>query len=161
MRAVYSSTYASEPRNLRRSARPHMILLIIFPSFSFSSSRSLSCVFIAIASPQQQFPFKLDDLRVPIPILSAFTAPFLLFFPSFPPRASLSRTTQHCYHAALVRPHFSSLFSLPLCLQLLYSITITGNPEVAATIQNLDTARMYIRPPSCSSRRASIDHHSP
>jgi hypothetical protein len=57
-----------------------------------------------------------------------------------------------------------SLFSLPFVyLHLLCSLPITDAPEFAATIQKLDTAerqrapRMYIRPPSCSSRRAS--HH--
>ena len=57
-------------------------------------------------------------------------------------------TTWHSY--ALI-----PLFSHPFMLTNFYYITITGNPEVAATIQNLDTACMYIRRPFCSSRRAS------
>ena len=64
---------------LRRSARLHVILLVIFSSFLSFSPRSLSYVFIAIASRSTTIPFKLDDLRVPIPILPAFIAPFFLF----------------------------------------------------------------------------------
>ena len=49
-------------------------------------------------------------------------------------------------------PLFDIFLVFPLCLQLSYSIaisSITGNPDVAATIQNLDTASMYIdRPPA-------------
>ena len=52
-------------------------------------------------------------------------------------------------------PSFSSLFSPPFMLTTFLFYHHHRQPR--GTIQNLDTAHMYIRPPSCLSRRASID----
>ena len=79
----------------------------------------LSRVLITASCSTTKRPSSLqtqDDLRVPITLLSAFTAPFLLYFLSFPALVLLSRTkhllTQRCHHEAAVRS-FSSHSPFP------------------------------------------------
>ena len=60
---------------------------------------------------------------------------FILLFFSCRSLLSNNKSTQRCYHTTLVRSHFHLFLVFPLCLQLFYYITITGNPKVAATIQ--------------------------
>jgi hypothetical protein len=85
---------------------------------------------------------------------------------SFPPLVSRSRITltdskplPRGARGSRTLPHLSC-FSFPFMrLHLSYSIAITGAPEVPVTIHNLDIAdrqRVCTRPPSHSSRRASI-----
>jgi hypothetical protein len=86
-------------------------------------------------------------------IIPALTASLILFSL---PSVSCSRTTlgQHLltqsrHHAAAVRSLFLSYLVLFTYILYLFNGSFT--------LQNSDTAaRMYIRPPSCSSRRASL-----
>jgi len=84
-----------------------------------------------------------DNLRVPITVHFVFTASFLhvsfLFHLS-------SRALKQClpsprhFHAAFVRSLIYLFLVFPFYAYIFYSITITGTPEVAVTIFNLDTA---------------------
>jgi hypothetical protein len=88
------------------------------PFFSFSSSRSL---FLCLHHHRPALDNNSLQARRPMrPIPNPFRlhCPILSFLPYFPPRVSLSRTTQRCYHAALVRSHFHLFLVIPLCLQL-------------------------------------------
>jgi hypothetical protein len=66
-------------------------------------------------------PFKLDDLRVPIPILAVLTASFFLFPFFFIFRLSLSNNTYR-HNASTTRQLYALAFHLflvvPLCLHL-------------------------------------------
>jgi len=130
----------SEPRSEwnsppRRSARHHVLL--IFLSFL------LSRVHTVLPRVRQQL-FKLatqDDLRVPITFTPALTASFLSTFVSSTAPLSRSRTTFTRCQAATVRSPSYVFFNLPFVyLHLFHSFPITGTPEFAATVQNLDTA---------------------
>ena len=69
---------------------------------------------------------------------------------------SNNKLTQRCYHAALVRPHFSSPYSHPLMLTTFLFYHYHRQPRGhRCNTKPRHSARMYIRPPSCLSRRAS------
>jgi hypothetical protein len=156
-----------EPRSERNDFRVGAPVLT-WPCLFFSLLFFLSCaLFTASCSTTSSCDTRRNDIRVPITVLPALTASFLSYSLSSLPLVLCSRTTSN-RHKPLPRgsrtPSFLSHFSHSfVCLHLLYSIPITETPEFAATIQKLDTAeggpgkaaRMYIRQPSCSSRRAS------
>jgi hypothetical protein len=129
----------SGPRSERNtSERPSSRARVDFFFFFFP--------YLASSSPPvlQQSSFKAatqveNDLRVPIPILPTFTASPFSYFLSLTPLGQLPTDTS-CYHVAtalVLSPRLSSSF---VYLHFLHFILITGNPEVAAMIPNLDIA---------------------
>jgi hypothetical protein len=121
---------------MRRSARPHVVFLC-----------SLSRALHSVSGLTTRTTLKLvtqDDLHVPITVLSVFTVPlfhiFLLFHLLSCALEQRMPTLKHyhiCDSCTLSHLYFSGF---PLYTYISLSITITGCPEVAITIQDLDTA---------------------
>jgi hypothetical protein len=137
-----SSSNPSHARNgTRRSARPHVLLLLLlflfFPYFAFSGSsppvfdnktpfKPRHKTKMTYVSESQSFP---PSPPPPPPPLSSY-------FLSLTPYISRSRTTPtdtSRYHATAVR-------SFLMCLHLPYLFPITSTFKVAATIQNIELA---------------------
>ena len=85
-----------------------------------------------------------NDLRVPITILPALTASLVSSFLSFSPLVQFSQDNAYRHNAATMRQPYALLYPpFSRSFMLTYfsiHLPITGTPEVAATIQTLDTA---------------------
>ena len=106
-----------------------------------------------------------NDLRVATRFLTALTASFLYFFLSSLPLTSRSQTTLSTDTTTPPRLSHTLSFYLFLALSLrAFTLSIqylspARSPLLYKLRHTRQVALMYIRPPSCSSRRASYSVH--